>query len=123
MLPQGTTGAPLGQPEPGAEVIDANTAASGVQSFPFAASARIGLSGVRSKAAFLSRSFSFWRRSGSHAGTLLAPVITGSLSCTNFADHIHACRTLSDKCLNLPQLGDNLFSLAPSRSLSGPPAS
>ena len=62
VLPQYPASPPFRDVEPGTHLIDADTATSGAQKFPFAASVRISLSSVRSDTARLSRSFSFCSR-------------------------------------------------------------
>ena len=58
VLSEHTTDPSLGQLQPGSNMVDAGTATRGAQKFPFAASARIILSKVRSETARRSRAFS-----------------------------------------------------------------
>ncbi len=62
VLPQYLARPPFRDVESGTHMLDAGTATSGAQKFPFAASVRISLSSVRSDTARLSRSFSFCSR-------------------------------------------------------------
>ena len=58
MLPKHTADPSLGQFQTGSNMVDAGSATRGAQKFPFAASARIILSKVRSETARRSRAFS-----------------------------------------------------------------
>ena len=59
VLPQNATSAAFRDIQLSTNTINASTATSGAQKFPFAASVRISLSSVRSETARLSRAFSF----------------------------------------------------------------
>ena len=58
VLSEHTADPSLGQFQPGSNMVDAGSATRGAQKFPFAASARIILSKVRSETARRSRAFS-----------------------------------------------------------------